>query len=100
MCRSSLSPWKDENGNYSVAIDTRNHIGKNKNLNVLQMLRKQIPQIKTFTEVAKALGIKRDRLEYAIFSGDFEIIEEYIFSRTTGEIYLKNIEWILINVGG
>lgn len=28
-----------------------------------------------------------------------EIIEEYIFSRTTGEIYLKNIEWILINVG-
>lgn len=28
-----------------------------------------------------------------------EIIEEYIFSRATGEIYLKNIEWILINVG-
>ena len=28
-----------------------------------------------------------------------DTIEEYIFSRTTGEIYLENIEWILINVG-
>ena len=27
-----------------------------------------------------------------------ETIGEYIFSRTTGEIYLENIEWILINI--
>ena len=73
-----LDGKKDENGNYSVAIDTRNHIGKNKNLDVLQMLRKQNPQVKTFTEVSKALGIKRDRLEYAIFSGEVDIIDEYI----------------------
>jgi hypothetical protein len=28
-----------------------------------------------------------------------EKIEEYIFSKTTGEIYLEKIDWILINVG-
>lgn len=28
-----------------------------------------------------------------------EKIEEYIFAKTTGEIYLDKIEWILINVG-
>ena len=30
-------------------------------------------------------------------TSDGEIIEEYIFSRTTGEIFLENIDWILIN---
>ena len=26
-------------------------------------------------------------------------IEEYIFSKTTGEIYLEKIEWVLIHIG-
>ena len=28
-----------------------------------------------------------------------EKIQEYIFAKTTGEIYLEKIEWVLINVG-
>ena len=31
-------------------------------------------------------------------TSDGEIIEEYIFSRTIGEIFLENIDWILINI--
>lgn len=67
----------DSNGEYHVHIDTRHRLGENKNLDVLNLLRKQNPKIKTFKEVAKALNITHRRLEEAIFTGDFEIISEY-----------------------
>ncbi len=44
-------------------------------------------------EVTKELGNN----PHIITNG--EKIEEYIFARTTGEIYLEKIEWILINIG-
>ena len=45
------------------------------------------------TEVIKELGNN----PYTVTND--EKIEEYIFAKTTGEIYLEKIEWILINVG-
>lgn len=44
-------------------------------------------------EVAKELGTN----PHIITNGGK--VEEYIFARTTGEIYLEKIEWILINFG-
>lgn len=65
-------------GKTLVVFDTKNRLGKNKNLDILYSLRSQNPHIKTFKEVARALKISHERLEFAIFSGDFEIIDEYI----------------------
>ena len=73
-----LDGIQDENGEYCVTIDTTNRLGKNKNLDVLYLLRKQDPKIKTFKEIATALSIPQKRLEYAIFSGEVDIIDEYI----------------------
>ena len=73
-----LDGKQSEDGQYIVTIDTKYRLGKNKNLDVLYMLRKQDPRIKTFKEVAQGLKITQKRLEFAIFSGDFEIIREYI----------------------
>jgi len=73
-----LDGMQDKNGEYCVTIDTTNRLGKNKNLDVLYLLRKQDPKIKTFKEIATALSIPQKRLEYAIFSGEVDIIDEYI----------------------
>ena len=90
---------KDENGQYLVTIDTKNHVLKNKNLEVLHELRRQNPQILTFKDVLRELGIKQDRLDYAIFCGDFEIIDEYINAADKDVRYInistpKNQEFI------
>ena len=57
---------------------------------MLYSLRAKNPQIKTFKEVAKALNIQQKRLEFAIFSGEFEIINEYI-SNSDREMRYINI---------
>ena len=44
-------------------------------------------------EVIKHIGNN----PYITANGDK--IEEYIFARATGDIYLEKIEWILIHVG-
>ena len=44
-------------------------------------------------EVIKHIGNN----PYTTANGDK--IEEYIFARTTGDIYLEKIEWLLINIG-
>ncbi|MBR5304336.1 MAG: hypothetical protein IKU37_05870 [Candidatus Gastranaerophilales bacterium] len=76
--KGELDGEVNEDGESFVTISTEKHIGKNKNLNKLQALRDGNPHIKTFAQVSKALRIKGERLEYAIFCGDVEIIEEYI----------------------
>ncbi|MBR3604953.1 MAG: hypothetical protein IKL52_02875, partial [Candidatus Gastranaerophilales bacterium] len=79
-----------QDGEYFVTINTKESLIKNNNLSMLYSLRTKNPQIKTFKEVAKALNIQQKRLEFAIFSGEFEIINEYI-SNSDREMRYINI---------
>ena len=88
--KGELDGWQDENGNSFVKIDTKNRLGKNKNLDILYSQRRMNPRIKTFDQVKKALHISAERLERAIFYGDVEIIGEYI-NMTDKEIRYINI---------
>lgn len=89
----------NSDGKAYVTIDITKALSENKNLSILEQLREKNPRTMTFHEVVKRLRIKPERLNYAIFIGDFEIIDECLNITDKRERYIniatpKNQEFI------
>lgn len=94
-----LTGKTNDNDEYFVTFSTYRKSGIDKNLTVINRLIEQNPKIVTFKEFKSELGINDKRLEYAIFTGEVEIIKECITAACKDVRYInittpKNQEFI------